>query len=142
MALHIVLSRLKARWEGGLVFLSERERDFLAAALDSIGHGAMANEAFRVKAKRGERRTLKEAAKSDNIRFAMSWIAKKITTEENEYFTRPRSPAARRWRPQQEFQIRGRVAAFLLVQPPRIALEFIRPPDHVASVRTTKRSLR
>ena len=24
-----------------------------------------------------------------NIRFVMSWIAKKITTEENEYFTRP-----------------------------------------------------
>ena len=92
MALNMASSRLKARWEGGLVFLSERERDFLAAALDSIGQGAMANEAFRVKAKRGERRTLKEAAKSDNIRFAMSWIAEKKTTEENEYFTRPGIP--------------------------------------------------
>jgi hypothetical protein len=87
MALNIVSSRLKARRKGGLV-LSEHERDFLAVALDSIGHGAMANEAFGVKATRGERRTLKEAAKSDNIRFVMSWIAQKITTEENEYFTR------------------------------------------------------
>ena len=64
MALHMALSRLKARRKGGRLVLSDQERDFLAVALDSIGHGAMGNAAFFVKAKRGERRSLKEAAKS------------------------------------------------------------------------------
>jgi len=68
--------------------LTTGEREFLAVALSRIGEGEDASVAFGVKAKRGERRTLKEAAKSDNIRFAISWISKKITTEKNKHFTR------------------------------------------------------
>ena len=87
MAFNLVLSRPRARRTGGLV-LSEDERDFLALALDSIGHGAEAKAAFGVKAKRGERRSPKEAAKADRIRFAMSFIAAATTTEVTEFFTR------------------------------------------------------
>lgn len=79
MALNLVLPRLRARRMGGLV-LSEHERDFLALALDSIGHGAEAKAAFGVKAKRGERKSPKVAAKTDRIRFAMSFIAAATTT--------------------------------------------------------------
>jgi hypothetical protein len=82
--------RLAARDE-----LSVSDREFLAVALSRIGEGEDANLAFGVKAQRGVRRTRSEAAKSDNIRFAMSWITAITTAEENEYFTRPRISLSR-----------------------------------------------
>jgi hypothetical protein len=87
MALKVVSTKFEPDQKGG-PFLTNPEREFLAVALWRTGHGVDINEAFGVKATRGEHRKLNEAAKSDNIRFVMSWIAQKITTEENEYFTR------------------------------------------------------
>jgi hypothetical protein len=91
MALNLASTKLSPSEEGGLV-LSESERDFLAVALSRIGQGEDPTVVLGVKAKRGERRSIKEAAKSDKIRFAMSWIAKvtsATTEDEKEYFTRP-----------------------------------------------------
>jgi hypothetical protein len=69
--------------------LTTPEREFLAVALSRTGDGFDANVAFGVKARRGERKSPKEAQKSDHIRFAMSFIAKITTTETNKYLMRP-----------------------------------------------------
>jgi hypothetical protein len=69
--------------------LTTREREFLAVAISRIGEGFDANVAFGVKARRGERKSPKEAQKSDHIRFAMSFIAKITKTEKNKHFMRP-----------------------------------------------------
>jgi hypothetical protein len=64
MALNLVSTRLKAEKKGGLV-LTEDERIFLVDALWRIGRGEDANEVLGTKAKRGERRSVGEAEKSD-----------------------------------------------------------------------------
>jgi hypothetical protein len=69
--------------------LGTNEREFLAVVLSRIGDGEDANLVLGVKAERGERRSPREAAKSDRFRFALSWIAAITTPEENEYFFRP-----------------------------------------------------
>jgi hypothetical protein len=81
MAINMALPRLKPRRKGGLA-LSNYERVFLVLALDRIGRGAEANAALGVKARRGERRSLKEAAKAEKIRFAMSFIAAATTIKQ------------------------------------------------------------
>jgi hypothetical protein len=91
MALNFALAKLSPSEEGGRV-LSEAERSFLTLALWDIGDGQDPAVVLRVKAKRGERRSLREAAKSDNIRFAMSWVAAVTKTERRKYFTRPGIP--------------------------------------------------
>jgi hypothetical protein len=79
--------RLKAGDE-----LGTNDREFLAVALSRIGDGEDANLVLGVKAGAGERRTPREAAKSDRIRFALSWVAAITTPEENEFFSRPGVP--------------------------------------------------
>ena len=79
--------RLKAGDE-----LGTNDREFLAVALSRIGDGEDANLVLGVKAGAGERRTPREAAKGDRVRFALSWIAAITTPEENEYFSRPGVP--------------------------------------------------
>jgi hypothetical protein len=53
-------------------------REDLAARFWCIGEGMDANEAFGVKAKRGERKTAEEAAKGFKIRAATMWVATAI----------------------------------------------------------------
>jgi hypothetical protein len=91
MALNLASTKLSPSEMGGPV-LNERQRDSLAVALWRVGHGEDPAAVLGVKARRGERRSIREAAKSDKIRFALSWIAKvtsEMTEEEKKYLTRP-----------------------------------------------------
>ncbi|MGD0635672.1 MAG: hypothetical protein ABSA13_15600 [Beijerinckiaceae bacterium] len=63
--------------------LEANELRFLVAALKRIGQGEDANVVLSVKAKRGERKTPKQTAKRDKIRFALGWIASAIRSHED-----------------------------------------------------------
>ena len=82
MALNLASTRLKAEHKGGLV-LTEDQRIFLVDALWRIGSGEDATEVLGTKAKRGERRSVGEAVKSDRKAFAVSFVAAAIRPKED-----------------------------------------------------------
>jgi hypothetical protein len=82
MAHNLAATKLESDTKDGLV-LSEDQRAFLVVALSRIGNGEDATEVLGTKAKRGERRHVKEAAKSDRKLFAVSFVAAAIMPKED-----------------------------------------------------------
>jgi hypothetical protein len=75
------LRRIAKALESGET-LPSGELKFLVKGLKCIGNGEDASAALEVKAKRGERKTRKQAEMHDRIFLALSWIAAAVRSKE------------------------------------------------------------